>query len=250
MAAWGSALSHGNSESFASTPPDLLLQTTELSHNIGSNSARSHTASGGHSRAHSVAHHFAHARGTAVVRARAHGASIAEGESEAFVTRYENLPSAMFTLEEQLHKATALLMNLPRRECVIKLESQAPYLTRTPDLTPAFKSHEFKAEILPRYIETAARRSPFLFPSDTIDMEIAARAKELAAPPPSPEPDFAAPEPTPTILDAPDAYARNFHKRRGKRNKPTAPKTDTNKRDRFRVIEGGVEDGDNSHDQR
>jgi len=246
MAAWGSALSHGNSESFASTSPDLFSSTTPLSQNAGSNSARSHTASGGRTRAHSVAHHSAHARGTAVVRARAHGASIAEGESEAFVTRYENLPSAMFSLEEQLHKATALLINLPRRECVIKLESSAPYLTRTPDLTPPFKSHEFKAEILPRYMETSARRSPYLFPSDTIDREIAARAKELAAPPPPPEPDFGAPEPTPTILDqSPVAYAREFHKRRAKTKSIAPRKADKTKHDRFRVIDGGVEDGDN-----
>ena len=152
----------------------------------------------------------------------------------------------MFTLEEQLHKATALLMNLPRRECVIKLESNAPYLTRTPDLTPAFKSDEFKAEILPRYMEATARRSPYLFPADTIDMEIAARAKLLAAPRPAPDIDFAAPEPTPTILDqSPQAYAREFHKRRAKAKPAKPPKSDKTKHDRFRVIDGGIEDGDN-----
>jgi hypothetical protein len=245
IAAWGSAFSQGSSASFASTPPDALLTTTPLSQNAGSNSARSLSTSGGRSRARSIAQHAARATGTTIVRARAHGESLAEGEHEAMVTRYEELPSAMYTLEEQLHRATALLMNLPRRECVIKLEGQAPYLTRTPDLTPAFKSEEFKAEILPRYIETTARRSPYLVPADTIDGELATRAKQLTAPPPPTEPDFAAPEPTPTILDAPDAYAREFHKRRGKPKTAKSPKTGNAKRERFRVIDGGADDGDN-----
>jgi len=246
IGAWGSAFSQGNSASFASTPPDPLFSTTKsLSQSEASNSARSLSASASHSRARSLAHHSAHAHGTTIVRARAQGTSLAEGEHEALVTRYENLPSALFTLEEQIHRATALLMNLPRRECVIKLESAAPYLTRTPDLTPPFKSSEFKAEILPRYMESMARRSPYLIPAHTIDVEIAARAKELTAPP-QPEPDFAAPEPTPTILDqSPQAYARDFHKRRGKRNNTSVPQTDKTKRDRFRVIDGGIDDGDN-----
>jgi hypothetical protein len=244
IAAWGSASSQGNSASFASTPPDPFFTTTPLSQNAGSNSARSLSASGGRSRARSLAQHSSRATGTTIVRARAQGASLAEGEHEAMVTRYEDLPSAMYTLEEQLHRATALLMNLPRRECLIKLEGQAPFLTCTPDLAPAFKSEEFRAEILPRYIDTTARRSPYLIPADTIDSEIAARAKQLTAPPSPPEPDFAAPEPTPTILDAPNAYARDFHKRRGKPRTTKSPTTST-KRDRFRVIDGGADDGDN-----
>jgi hypothetical protein len=245
IAAWGSASSQGTSASFASTPPDALLTTTPLSQNAGANSARSLSASGGRSRARSLAQHSTRATGTTIVRARAHGASVAEGEHEAMVTRYEDLPSAMYTLEEQLHRATAQLMNLPRRACVIKMEGQAPFLTRTPDLAPAFKSTEFKAEILPRYIEATARRSPYLVPADTVDDELAARAQQLTAPPTPPEPDFAAPEPTPTILDAPDAYARDFHKRRGKPKTPKSPASGHPRRDRFRVIDGGADDGEN-----
>jgi hypothetical protein len=132
-------------------------------------------------------------------------------------------------------------MNLPRRECIIKSESQTPYHTRTPDLTRAFKSEEFKAEILPRYMEMTARRSPYIVPADKIDAEIAARAKELTAPPPPPEPDFAAPEPTPAVLaQSPQAYARQFHNRR-----KSKPKPDRTKQERFRVFDGGKRDGDN-----
>ena len=123
----------------------------------------------------------------------------------------------MFTLEEQLHKATALLMNLPRRECVIKLESQAPYLTRTPDLTPAFKSEEFKAEILPRYMETIARRSPYLIPAEKVDAEHRRTRQRARSPSPTTRTRLRRTRANTNHLGpVAAAYARDFHKRRGK----------------------------------
>jgi hypothetical protein len=254
LAAWGSAFSQGNSASVASTPPSPLLTTSiPLSQNAGSNSARSLTASGARSSARSVAQHSMHARGTTLVQARADGASIAEGEHEAFVTRYELLPSAMFSLEEQLHRATALLMNLPRRECVIKLESAAPYQTRTPDLTPAFKSEQFRKEILPRYIAATAGRSPYSLTPEEADAAIAARLNRLTEPASEPEPDFSAPVP---MVSDPQRYARGFWQRRGASPQQSADEAKTpasaqspagdpaDKHGRFQVIDGG-KDGDN-----
>ena len=242
MSAWASGFSDTQSASLLSTPPAPFPfdGPSPLSQSAGQSHARTSNASGGRSSARSSARHTARARGTSVSHTTAHGASIAEGESQAFVTRYENLPSAMFTLEEQLHRATALLMNLPRRECIVKIEDQAPYRTRTPDLTPAFKSPEFKAEMLPRYLDNTARRSPYLAPAETIDAEIAARAAQLNQPVPhEPEPDFTAPEPLPTtIIDNPVDFAAAFMRRRS----PRTPRTD---KPDLRIIEGGASDGDN-----
>ena len=118
------------------------------------------------------------------------------------------------------------------------------------DLSPAFRSAYFRAQMLPQFLANAARRSPFLIPAEEADAAIAARLKALLNPS-VPETDFTAPEPVPLadpVHDAP-GYARAFWAR-----KKDAPKKPPGRRpqgeltpdhDRFRVVDGDLsDDGD------
>jgi len=243
MSAWGSGFSDGNSASFASTPPDpLFASVSPLSQSQGHNHARNLSASGARSSARSSASQTARMRGSTQSHALAEGASVTHGESEAYVTVYDNLPTQMYSVEEQLTRLTGEIMGLQPRECFIKLPYREPYRTRTKDLQPAYRSLALKQHILPRFLANAAAASPYLKPVAHVDADLAARAKRLVTPPATPDPDFAAPEPIPTPLDDPLAYADGFRSRRGnatKRQRKPKP---------FRVIDGGAADGDKQHE--
>ena len=165
------------------------------------------------------------------------------------MTTFEWMPSQMYSLPEQLFRYAGLLINLAPRQCVVKLGNGAPFLTRTTDVRPAFKSLFAKRTIVPIFLATLRARSPYLRPALTVDALIAARALE---PPSSPDPDFTAPEPVPLadpVHDAP-GYARDFWAR--KKNAPKKPPGRrphgelTPEHDRFRVVDGdGGDDGDN-----
>lgn len=182
------------------------------------------------------------------------GQSHARGESETYVTDYAWMPSQIYSLEEQLHRLTAEIVNLPRRHCVVKVEGEAPFRMRTADLDPAFQTRTFKQLALPRFRDLVAARSPYLRPAAEIDAEITARMGALAKTE-ADVPQFDAPEPF-SIIDDPVGFACDFVARRsGKakdmqtREQPPpgrAPLGDlTPKHERFRVIEGPKGDGDN-----
>jgi len=233
MSAWGSGSTQGNSASFASTPPDpVFASTSSLSQSEGNNSGRSLSASGARSSTKSSTTQTARVRGTTRSYARAEGASIAHGEAEAYVTVYENLPTQMYSVEEQLTRLTGEIMGLQPRECFIKLPYREPYRTRTKDLAPSYRSLALKQHMLPRFLANAAERSPYLAPIAQVDAEIAARAARIAAPAAVPERDLAAPVPNPTPLDSAVDYADGFLQRH-----PPA-------KNKLRVIDGGAPGGD------
>jgi len=185
------------------------------------------------------------------------GTSLTTGESECFVTEYQWLESTMYSLEEQLHRQTGEIMNLPRRYCVVKIEDQRPFKTRTADLTPSFHSPLFKDAALPLFLKLTSERSAYLLPMAEVDAQLAARK---AMPAPTLEPDLTTPEPVPLVVDAPAKFAADFwHKRAKPLGDPPKPKSKSKTlrpgrkpvgelppgADRFTVIDGG-EDGDKS----
>lgn len=186
---------------------------------------------------------------------RSRGTSLSEGENEVFVTKYECLPTTLYTLEEQLHRMTGELMNFPRRECYVKHEGERPFRTRTADLTPAFRSSYFKRMMVPIFLRAIATRSPYLVPTAEADAAISNRVAGLLAPPSQPEANFTAPEPLP-VLDRPDQFAAEFWRTRrtpGPNDDPPKPKPkkprgrrpigDLRPRhDRFRVVDGDKKD--------
>lgn len=243
MVASAAASASGSNASFASTPDLFPFEgPSPLSQSVGSNHSRSSARTNARGTGRSFAEQSARGRADAIGRGSSDALSTSEGEAEAYVTRYEILPTQTYTLEEHLHRLSGEIMNLAPRECFVKVPAQAPIRTRTPDLAPAWKSIEFRSQMLPLYLDNAARNSPYLVPAAQVDAEIAARIEHISRPP-ADDHDFTAPDPTPTILEQ-QAYARDFHKRRGNAKPITPPKTNKTKPDRFRVIDGGIEDGD------
>jgi len=184
---------------------------------------------------------------------RSRGTSVAEGVSEVFVPTLEWLPSARYSLEEQLHRAQGILMNLPARSCVVKVAGEAPFIARTADLTPAFRSAFFKRHMVPGFLRATSERSPYLVSVAEADAQIAARLTPLTLPD-KPEPDFSAPEPMP-VRDAPEQFAADFWATRrlpGPDDDPPKPKPKKPRgrrplgdlgpeHDKFRVVDGDKE---------
>ena len=151
------------------------------------------------------------ARSEAITTARgtSRGTSVSEGGSEAFITRYAWLPSAIYSLPEQLHRAIGELMNLPPREVFVKIRGGRPFRARTADVPAAFRSAAFKRLMLPRYRASVAARSPYIRSAEAVDAEIAARFAPALPQPEKAEPvswrepfDYPDPPPPP---DAPRA---------------------------------------------
>jgi hypothetical protein len=249
----------GDSSSMVMTPPAVLFGPNApnatvipvpLSQSAGESASNGSSTQSGASSGSSHISTDSHGEATTTGRGTSRGRSVTAGESEVFVTRYEWLPTTMYSLEEQLHRLTGELMNLPRRECFVKVEDARPFRTRTADLTPAFKSMAFKRVLLPRALKTWALASPYLVPAADVDADIAARLNGIAAPE-KPMPDFSVPEPMP-VLDHPDQFAADFWaKRRLPRLNDQPPKPKPKKarrrlpgtaempgRERFRVVDG------------
>ncbi len=180
---------------------------------------------------------------------RSHGTSESRGEAETFVTDYRVMPTQMYSLPEKLHRLAGEVMNLPARECFVKIGPVRPVRTRTVDLKPAFRSAYFRRIMLPLFHKKALLASPYLHPVPEVDALLAARR---LTPPPTPDPDFTAPEPMPAadpVHDAP-GFARAFwaRKKKGGPKKPPGRRPQgelTPEHDRFRVIDGDRhDDGD------
>jgi len=254
MVASAAMSASGSNTSFASTPEALPLELgTSLSQSTGFSQTQSSARSRAHGSGRSFAQQSARGRADAIGRGSSAATSASQGQAEAYVTRYEILATQTYSLEEQLHRLTGEIMNLAPREVFLKLPAQAPIRTRTPDLPPAWRSIEFRSQMLPLYLDNAARRSPYLVPALQVEAEIAARRMNLSQPLHEPDSDCAAPEPMPIVTD-PDRYARDFW-RRLESSRADAPANDSTKRPRppvsdragkygFRVVDGGKDDGD------
>ena len=158
-------------------------------------SAQSIGASSGTSRATSHIEMTSEGSTHAIGRGKSRGTSTTEGFSEVFTTQYQWMELQMYSLEEQCYRLAGDLASLPRRECLVKIEDERPFRTRTADLTPAFRSVQFQRVMVPLFIRATSERSPYLSPAAEVDAAIAARASSVEMP--CAEADLAAPEPMP-----------------------------------------------------
>lgn len=191
LSSWGSVVSGGST---MLTGPDALVSVSD-----GQASSRA----GARGRSRAAGSQSGEANVASRSQVRIGGNSDAVSEAEALMPRYENLPTQMFSLEEQLARHTWELMALPRRECVIRVESEAPIQTRTRDLEPAFQSAAFRVQCLPLYLAKLARTARYARPAAVVDQEIQKRLAGNTAPPVIEEPDFSLPEPDPRVVHLP-----------------------------------------------
>ena len=217
----GSGQGSGDMASQLSTPPLTMLgpnadnasmMPVVLSQTSGTNAMRNDFSQT--SRSHGTSDVDIDSEGEAftVARGTTRGRSHTKSENESHITKYESLPTQMYSLTEQLHRLAGEVNNLELRECYVRVGNNRPVRTRTVDLEPTFKSDYFRRVMLPLFHKKAVEQSPYLFPTSEVDAQIAQCLPALQ-PRSKPEPDFTAPEPMP-IVDAPDTFAREFWKGR------------------------------------
>lgn len=197
---WASTLAIGRGLSTAAlpdagifTPPTVMSNGNSRSINAG------RSAIGARSCSQMLAEQDGRAHVESTSEGSADGASHALGSHDAYVTRYADLETETYNLEEKIHAVTGLLINLPPRSCLVKVGSAPPVLSRTPDLSPNFRSAAFKAQVMPLFRAKAKRTARFVRPVAEIDSEIAESMAELTTPADVVEPDFAEPEPAPKL---------------------------------------------------
>jgi DNA polymerase III delta prime subunit len=222
MSSAGAAFGSGDNISFASVPPDTLLAPgTHVGTNTGRNNSNHASSARGFSSGRSSSTQYARGRARSDARADTQGVSECVSQMEAYVTQYEERCTEFFTLPEQIHRYTSVIMSLDRREVILKVEGQQPIRTRTLDLAPAFKNADAKKILVPLYLEQAARRSSYVMSIEEARANIAARLDAITKPEPEPQPDFTAREPMP-VIDAPEDYARGYL-RRSEKSAPRRP---------------------------
>lgn len=109
------------------------------------------------------------------------------GMSQSLAPIYKELPTAVFSLEEQIHKAAARLRNLPSQRAVVKIPDRWSVGIRAMAVEPGYA----RDERVERFREEAFRRTPFASPTHEVAAELAARRERLEAMvrPPSPDPE-------------------------------------------------------------
>lgn len=68
--------------------------------------------------------------------------SSSEGASEALIPELEDRPTQVFSYEEQIYKAMALMVNQPQQHAIIKLPKQHTQIVKTPTVEPGYARTE------------------------------------------------------------------------------------------------------------
>jgi hypothetical protein len=121
----------------------------------------------------------AETRASTVGESTAHTSGTAEthGVREAFITRYEHLPTAVYDLAELIHLRSVSLAQLPVGQAYVRVGTQRPRRLAMPYLKEEF--------VLPERIERARSAllagTPYLASAEAVDAELAIRRRLLIA---------------------------------------------------------------------
>jgi hypothetical protein len=200
----GTATATGESSGMVLTPtatlfgpnaPNATLIPVPLSQSSGQSSSGNTFDQTSESTGETYTEIESESAGTTTARADTRSISHSKGESEAFITRYEWLPSTMYSLQEQIHRAVGELMNLSPREVFVKIRGNAPFRARTADVPATFRSAAFKKIMLPHYRARSLALSPYIRSADVVDAELACRLAPELPKPTKAEPNWLDPEP-------------------------------------------------------
>lgn len=117
----------------------------------------------------------------------AYSTSSSEGEHEALMPILEERADQTFSLEEQIYKSMALMVNQPTQHAIIKLPKKKTAFVKTPTIEPGHA----RDSRLEEFKERCFQLSNFAHPRARIEAEIKARQKKLftlAKPSPGEEP--------------------------------------------------------------
>jgi hypothetical protein len=125
---------------------------------------------------------WSHSSGRTESESASHGRS--EGRTQSLMPVLKDLPTAVFSLEEQLYKAAAQLRNLRKQQAVVKMPDRDSVEIRVGRVEEGYA----RAERVERFQEETFRRSPFarrIADAERVLEEREARLRQEAqAPPP------------------------------------------------------------------
>jgi hypothetical protein len=102
-------------------------------------------------------------------------AGFTEGWSETMTPVLTILPTQVFSLQEQVYKATALVVNQPERTAIVKIPGRPSVQVRTPFVSEAVA----RDERVERFKEKAFARSSFALPRDEAQRLLDTRRRTL-----------------------------------------------------------------------
>jgi hypothetical protein len=97
------------------------------------------------------------------------------GESEALRPILADLPTAVFSLEDQFYKATARLRNLRKQHAVVKMPDRESLEMRASDVQEGYA----RAERVARFQEAVFEGSPFAKPVAVVEAQLRSRTRRL-----------------------------------------------------------------------
>jgi hypothetical protein len=118
-----------------------------------------------------------HSSGRSTSRSSSRGRSSSYGESQGLIPVLKNRPTTVFSLEEQLYKATAMLRNLRQRHAVVKI----PELASIAMTAAPIEEGCARAERVARFQAENFRQSPFASPVAEVEARLRARQERLLA---------------------------------------------------------------------
>ena len=95
----------------------------------------------------------------------------AEGVAEALTPVLEERPTQTFSLEEQIYKAMALMVNQPTQQAIIKLPKQHTRMVKTPTIEPGYA----RDERVQRFKDACYRLVDFVKPKLGVEKELEQR---------------------------------------------------------------------------
>lgn len=121
----------------------------------------------------------AETRATSTGESTAHASGIAktEGVREAYVTRYERLPTAVYDLAELVHLRSVSLAQLPVGQAYVRVGTQRPRRLVMPHVKEAFVLPERIARVRAALIAA----TPYLASAEAVDAELTTRRRLLIA---------------------------------------------------------------------
>jgi hypothetical protein len=115
------------------------------------------------------------------------GTARSVGRSQTLKPVRQMMPTAVYSLEEQLHLAIVKLRGLPKQAAIVKRPNGLPTRIRPTDVLPPASGEARRQE----FIDSVRSESGFIAPSEFVDAEIADRLLQLRAIEPRPaEDDF------------------------------------------------------------
>lgn len=101
--------------------------------------------------------------------------SYSEGRSETYLPEMELLPTSVYSLEEQVYKFMALMVNQPTQRGIIKLPGQATKFIKTPTIKPV----SVRVERIQKFKDDCFNLAEFSNPTDDIQQILEGRLKQM-----------------------------------------------------------------------